>query len=83
MRRTGVFGEPERWRLGWRRSYTRDEWLDQVPTQAGDDRLPPARLAETLAGIGAAIDAVGGAFTMSYATVVVTAVRSGASSTGG
>lgn len=31
-----------------------------------------------LLGIGAAIDAVGGGFTMGYATLVVTAARTGA-----
>jgi hypothetical protein len=38
-------------------------------------RLPPAKLEDLLAGIGAAIDAVGGSFTMRYTTVVVTAAR--------
>jgi SAM-dependent methyltransferase len=36
-----------------------------------------ARLEELLAGIGAAVDAVGGSFTMRYATVAVTATRTG------
>jgi hypothetical protein len=35
----------------------------------------PERLAELLAAVGAAIDAAGGAFTMAYATVAVTATR--------
>jgi len=34
---------------------------------------PPAKLDELLAGIGAAVDAAGGGFTMRYTTVVVTA----------
>ena len=38
----------------------------------------PAKLEELLAGIGAAIDAVGGSFTMRYTTVAVTAARTGA-----
>jgi SAM-dependent methyltransferase len=71
----GGFGAPERWRFEWERSYARDEWLDQVPTHGGANRLPPATLAELLAGIGSAIDAVGGRFTMGYTTVVVTAAR--------
>jgi hypothetical protein len=40
----------------------------------------PAKLEELLAGIGAAIDAVGGSFTMRYTTVAVTAARTGAAS---
>ena len=78
IRRTGAFGEPEEWRFDWERAYTRDEWLDLVPTQGFHTRLPPATLEEVLTGIGAAIDAVGGGFTVRYATVVSTAVRTGA-----
>jgi SAM-dependent methyltransferase len=77
MRQAGGFGPAEQWRFDWERRYTRDEWLDVLPTFGGMNLLPPARLAELLAGIGAAIDAVGGGFTMGYATVVAAAVRSG------
>lgn len=73
IREVGSFGEPEEWRFDWERSYTRDEWLDQVPTSGGHNLLPHDKLHELLAGIGAAIGAVGGSFTMEYATVVVTA----------
>lgn len=62
--------------LGVEEVYTRDEWLDQVPTSGGHSRFPPPELEELLAGIGAVIDRAGGSFVMRYATVVVTAVRS-------
>ncbi|MEU2873215.1 class I SAM-dependent methyltransferase [Streptomyces olivoreticuli] len=75
IRETGAFGDPERWRFDWERPYTRDEWLDQLPTTGGHPRLPSAELREILAGVGAAIDAVGGGFMMRYATVVVAATR--------
>ncbi len=75
MRRAGAFGAPERWRFDWELSYTRDEWLDLLPTQGIHTRLPPDTLAELLAGMGAAVDALGGAFTAHYTTVVVTAAR--------
>ncbi|MGH3373675.1 MAG: class I SAM-dependent methyltransferase [Actinoallomurus sp.] len=78
IREAGAFGDPEEWRFGWERSYTRDEWLDQVPTSGGHSRFPPGKLEELLAGIGAAIDAVGGGFTMRYTAVVATATRTGA-----
>ncbi len=35
IREAGGFGEPEQWRFDWDRPYTRDEWLDQVPTMGG------------------------------------------------
>jgi len=75
MRELGAFGDPEQWRFDWERTYTRDEWLDQVPTTGDHSQFPPAQLDELLAGIGAAIDAVGGGFTMRYTTLVVTAAR--------
>jgi SAM-dependent methyltransferase len=75
MREAKVYGEPEQWRFDWERDYTRDEWLDAVPTFGGNNRLPPETLAQIQAGIGAAIDAVGGHFTMGYTTVVSTAIR--------
>ncbi|MFF1953855.1 hypothetical protein [Kitasatospora herbaricolor] len=77
IRRAGAFGEPEQWRFDWSRPYSRDEWLDQLPTQGDHSRLPPADLAAALAGVGAAVDALGGGFTMEYTAVVVTAALSG------
>ncbi|NKY15990.1 class I SAM-dependent methyltransferase [Streptomyces somaliensis] len=77
MRAAGAFGEPEVWRFAWERSYTRDAWLDQLPTTGGHADLPPAVLARLSAAVGAAVDAAGGAFTMRYTTVVVTAARGG------
>jgi SAM-dependent methyltransferase len=74
----GGFSEPEQWRFDWEQSYTRDEWLDQIPTQGTLTQLPPDKLAEVLAGAGAAIDAMGGSFTMSCATVAVAAARTDA-----
>ena len=75
IRQAGAFGDQEQWRFGWERHYTRDEWLDQVPTLGPHTQLPPATLDDLLAGIGAAIDAAGGGFTMQYTTVAVTAAR--------
>jgi SAM-dependent methyltransferase len=69
----GGFSNPEQWRFDWERSYTREEWLDQLPTSGALTRLPADKLAEVLEGVGAAIDATGGGFTVSYATVAVTA----------
>jgi SAM-dependent methyltransferase len=75
MREADAFGEPEQWRFDWDRRYTRDEWLDQVPTSAFWAQIPVAGQREILAGFGAAIDAADGSFTVQYATVAVTATR--------
>lgn len=75
IRHVGSFDEPERWQFDWAQTYTRNEWLDQVPTSGGHNLFPPHRLEELLSGIGAVIDAAGGRFTMQYATVAITATR--------
>jgi SAM-dependent methyltransferase len=75
MRQAGAFGDPERWQFDWARHYTRDEWLDAVPTSGGAGRLPAATIRGLQDGIGAVIDAAGGGFTMGFATVAITAAR--------
>jgi SAM-dependent methyltransferase len=75
MRQAGAFSDSQEWRFDWERPYTRDEWLDVIPTFGGYNQFRPAQQEELQAGIGAAIDAVGGSFTMGYTAVVATAVR--------
>lgn len=75
MAAAGGLGEPEHWRFDWTRAYTREEWLDVVPTFGGWSRIPPPRQQEILEGMAQAVDASGGSFTMGYATVAVAAVR--------
>ncbi|WP_055499613.1 class I SAM-dependent methyltransferase [Streptomyces albus] len=77
VERTRAFGAPEQWRFGWDRVYTRDAWLDQVPTFGGHNQVPPDTLRDLLAGLGDVVDAAGGSFTMHYVAVVLTAVRTG------
>ena len=73
IRQAGEFSNPEQWRFDWEQSYTRDAWLDQLPTSGALTQLPPDKLAEVLEDVGAAIDTMGGSFTMPYTTGAVTA----------
>jgi SAM-dependent methyltransferase len=77
IRRTERFNDPEQWRFDWERPYTRDQWLELLPTTGGLTRLPPDRTAEILDAVGAAIDSTGGRFTMRYTTLAATAVHAG------
>ncbi|MGH3157900.1 MAG: class I SAM-dependent methyltransferase [Streptosporangiaceae bacterium] len=77
MRETGAFGDPEQWRFEWEWTYSRDDYLDQLPTAGTLTKAPPETVAQVQAGVGAAIDAVGGSFTAQYTTVAVTAARTG------
>lgn len=76
IRATGAFEEPQQWRFDWEQPYTRDEWLDLFPTFGTNTQLPPGTLRELTTGIGAAIDAIGGRFTMRYATMATAATKS-------
>ncbi|MGW0183411.1 class I SAM-dependent methyltransferase [Nocardia sp. NPDC003345] len=77
IRATGQFDEPEQWQFDWQRSYTRDEWLELLPTTGGLTGLRPDQLAEILDAVGAAIDGLGGVFTMDYTTLATAALRTG------
>ncbi|KDN17155.1 class I SAM-dependent methyltransferase [Amycolatopsis rifamycinica] len=66
---------PERCRFAWERTYTRDEWLDFLPTTGGLTRLPPEALAEVLSEVAAAIEELGGSFVLPYSTLAVFARR--------
>jgi hypothetical protein len=59
------------------RGYTRDQWLTLLPTTGGLTRLGADQTAEILEVVGAAIDSLGGRFTMHYTTLATTAVRLG------
>lgn len=78
MRKADAFGDPTAWRFDWEKCYTRDEWLDQLPTHGDHGQYPLAMVEEVQAGIGATIDEMGGSFTMGYATVGISAVRTSA-----
>ncbi len=75
IRRTGTFSEPEQWWFEWARTSTRDEWLEQLATSGGADRIPPATWDAMATGIGGIVDDMGGSITMPYTTVAITAVR--------
>lgn len=77
IRETEQFNDPEQWRFDWQRPYTRDQWLDLLPTTGGLTRLRPEQLGEILDAVGNAIDSLGGCFTMNYTTLATTAVRAG------
>ncbi|WBB64523.1 class I SAM-dependent methyltransferase [Streptomyces sp. WMMC500] len=77
IRAAGAFGEPEEWRYGWECAYTRDEWLDQLPTGGGMAVLSPAQRTALLDATAAAVDGLGGSFTMGYTALAITARLSG------
>src|SRR5580700_3072705 len=78
MRQAGGFGDPEQYRYDWERTYTRDEWLDQLASSGAVTQLPPDQLAEVLEGVGAALETMGGRFTVSMITAAIIAARASA-----
>lgn len=75
IRQTGKFADPRQQRFDWQHTYSRDEWLDQLPTQGNLTRLPADKLSQVLDSVGAAIDELGGSFTLTCTTIAVTAAR--------
>jgi SAM-dependent methyltransferase len=69
------FGPVEERSFPWERTYTRDEWLDQLPTHSDHRTLPPEVLRALLEHIGAVIDANGGTLTIRHITELLLAVR--------
>lgn len=72
---TGRFDHPEQWRFDEERAFTREQWLALLPTTGGLTRLDPDRLAIILGEVGAAIDELGGGFTMLFTTLATVAGR--------
>ena len=71
MRTAGGFGRPEIWRFDWDLDYTREAWLDHVPTSGGFSRIDPKRQQALLEGIGEVLDRAGGHFTMHWTTATI------------
>ena len=78
IRIAGQFSEPEQWQFDWERTCSRDQLLDLLRTHGWFTQLPPGKLAQVLAGVSPAIDAIGGSATLTCATVAITAARTGA-----
>jgi SAM-dependent methyltransferase len=76
IREAGGFSEPQLWRYDWECSYRRDELLDLVSTSGGLTSLPPDRPTQVLAAVNAAVEQLGGAVTLQYATWGLIAPRS-------
>ena len=67
--------DPEDRSFRWSRDYSRDQWLDQLPTHSDHATMDPDRLAEVLAAVGDVIDGFGGSFEMTYEALMITATR--------
>ena len=70
-----ALGEPTMTWFPWTRRYERDEWLNQLLSRSDHTALESEVLERLLDGIGAAIDDHGGAFTMSFEAVLISAHR--------
>ena len=67
--------DPEDRTFTWSRTYTREQWLDQLPTHSDHAVMEADQLAQVLDEVGAVIDELGGSFEMGYSTLLVSATR--------
>ena len=71
----GRFGGVEERSFRWERTYTRDEWLDQLPTHSDHRTLRSDVLGTLLGHIRTVIDANGGTLTIGHTTELLLATR--------
>jgi SAM-dependent methyltransferase len=71
----GRFGPVEERSFQWEHTYTRDEWLDQLPTHSDHRTLPPEVLNTLLRHVRAVIDESGGTLTIGHTTELLFATR--------
>ncbi len=70
---SGRFSDPEVRTYPWHKRYSREEWLDLLPTHSDHRTLPTERLASLLESVGAVIDDLGGTLDVRYTTWMVSA----------
>lgn len=75
LRATGSFDEVELREYRWVSRYTTETWLDHLPTHSDHATLPSNQLSALTERIGEVIDARGGAFSVTYRTVLIRAAR--------
>ena len=72
---SGMLARPRIKSFPWHRTYTRDQWLDELLSHS-DHAALAADLRQSLCEeIGRTIDRFGGTFTMPYATILISATR--------
>lgn len=72
---SGRYATVDETEFAWERTYTRSEWLDQMPSHSLHRLMAEDDLRRLLDAIGAVIDDLGGSFTMHYDCVTIIARR--------
>jgi SAM-dependent methyltransferase len=75
IEKAGRFEGLEDWQFEWERTYTKEQWLDQLPATGALTSARPDQIEEVLTGVGGVVDAIGGHFEMRFVTVAAIAVR--------
>ena len=75
VRNSGCFDPVEIVEFHWERRYTRDEWLDQLPTHSDHRVLPERQRGALLKAVGEAIDGFGGSVLVHYRTKLISGIR--------
>jgi SAM-dependent methyltransferase len=73
--RSGRFGESRLQTFPWIRTYTRDEWLDELQSHSDHAALEPDTRQRLFDQVGTTIDDFGGSFDMPYVATLISAAR--------
>jgi SAM-dependent methyltransferase len=74
----GAFASVVLQSYAWQQVYRRDQWLELISSHSDHRTLAPGRLEPLLAGIGQAIDGLGGELLAQYETIAIFAAISSA-----
>lgn len=75
LERTGAFELVRRTRFDWRRSYSTQEWIDELPTHSSHHGLTASTLNQLMDRVSDAIEQLGGHLDVPYETWLLTATR--------
>lgn len=74
---SGAFDTPSLLTYSSDRTYTIDQWLDELPTHSDHRLLPPRKLADLISRLRESLQPLGGSLTATLSTHAVVAQRSG------
>ena len=75
LRAWATLADPQTSSFPWSRTYTRDQWLDELRSHSDHAALAPDLRQKLFDEIGSTIDDFGGEFCMTYVAVLISAVR--------
>jgi SAM-dependent methyltransferase len=75
LRACAALADPQTSSFPWSRTYTRDQWLDELHSHSDHAALAPDLRQQLFDEVGSTVDDFGGEFCMNYVAVLISAAR--------